>query len=347
MKLLIITQKVNINDPVLGFFHSWIKEFSKHYESIQVICLEKGEYDLPTNVKVFSLGKEVGQSKIKYILKFYKYIWSLRFEYDRVFVHMNHIYAILGGVIWKGLNKKVGLWYVHRQKSLLLKIGTWFVNYIFTSTQESFLIKSNKVHYLGHGIDLNNFPSYEPSNSSIKIISYFGRITEIKNLETLIDALSILTKEDARYEVKIVGGIVTEADKEYKKKLADQIQRLGLTEKVKFIPSVLQAELKLFYKESYATVNLSPTGGMDKTVLESLASNRAVFASNLAFKKVYSDYQQVFIFKQNDPLDLAHKIQIFEDLENKNEITKILSERIRKEYAVTNLILKIINILNG
>lgn len=29
VKLLIITQKIDINDPILGFFHKWIEEFAK------------------------------------------------------------------------------------------------------------------------------------------------------------------------------------------------------------------------------------------------------------------------------------------------------------------------------
>ena len=58
MKLLITTQTVNINDPVLGFFHRWLKEFAENCEQVTVICLQVGEYQLPPNVKVISLGKE-------------------------------------------------------------------------------------------------------------------------------------------------------------------------------------------------------------------------------------------------------------------------------------------------
>ena len=89
MKLLIITQKVDINDDVLGFFHRWLEEFAKHCEKITVICLEMGEYKLPENVKVLSLGKEDRVSKLKYIWRFYKYIWQEQKNYDKVFVHMN------------------------------------------------------------------------------------------------------------------------------------------------------------------------------------------------------------------------------------------------------------------
>ena len=35
MKLLIITQAIDINNPVLGFFHRWIEEFSKRIRTIE------------------------------------------------------------------------------------------------------------------------------------------------------------------------------------------------------------------------------------------------------------------------------------------------------------------------
>ena len=73
MKLLIITQKVDKNDQLLGFFVSWIEKLSKKFESVLVLCLEKGEYDLPTNVKVISLGKEINQPKVLWLFNFYRH----------------------------------------------------------------------------------------------------------------------------------------------------------------------------------------------------------------------------------------------------------------------------------
>ena len=80
--ILIITQKIDKNDDVLGFFNAWVSEFSKHFNKVLVVCLEKREYDLPNNVRIFSLGKENGHSRIKYLKKFYKYIFGLRKEYE-------------------------------------------------------------------------------------------------------------------------------------------------------------------------------------------------------------------------------------------------------------------------
>jgi len=94
MKLLILTQIVDLNDDVLGFMHGWIAEFAKNCELVTVICLKKGETNLPDNVKVLSLGKETGRSRIKYLLNFYRYIWQYRGNYDNIFVHMNEQYVL-------------------------------------------------------------------------------------------------------------------------------------------------------------------------------------------------------------------------------------------------------------
>jgi len=145
MKLLIITQKVDINDDILGFFHSWIAEFAKHCEKITVICLKKGEYNLPKNVKILSMGKENGESKLKYIINFYKYIWRERKEYDTVFVHMNPEYVMLGGSLWRFMGKKISLWYTHKSITQNLQWAERLGHIIFTASEKSFRLQSDKI----------------------------------------------------------------------------------------------------------------------------------------------------------------------------------------------------------
>jgi hypothetical protein len=180
MRLLIVTQKVNQNDPILGFFHRWIIEFAKHCESLTVVCLEEGAHELSSrgllrsqahglsmNVKVLSLGKEkelivsgrksAVMDKVKYIFRFYKYIWQERENYDAVFVHMNPIYVVLGGLIWKALGKKTSLWYTHSHVDWKLRIAEKLVARIFTASRESLKLASDKAIVTGHGIDTDYF----------------------------------------------------------------------------------------------------------------------------------------------------------------------------------------------
>ena len=110
MKILIVTQVVDANHSALGFFVRWLAEFARQCESVTVLCLEAGKYDLPENVTVVSLGKSEGESRFGVLKNFYRELWSRRRDYSSVLVHMNPIYVALAGVLWRLMGKRVGLW---------------------------------------------------------------------------------------------------------------------------------------------------------------------------------------------------------------------------------------------
>src|SRR3990167_8826480 len=131
MRLLIFTQKVDKNDSVLGFFHTWIKEFAKRADEVIVICLYKGEVDLPENITVYSLGKEVSNSqfsifkKIKYTISLFHYLFLIRGSYDNVFVHMNQEYVLLAGLYWRLKNIPIYMWRNHPRGNIFTRLAVW------------------------------------------------------------------------------------------------------------------------------------------------------------------------------------------------------------------------------
>ena len=97
------------------------------------------------------MGKEGGISRIKYIYRFYKYIFSIRKEYDSVLVHMNPVYIILGGVFWKIMGKKIFLWYNHPMGNMMAKVAILFSNKVFCTSPYSFSAKyKNRTYAGGH-----------------------------------------------------------------------------------------------------------------------------------------------------------------------------------------------------
>ena len=274
--ILIITQKVDKNDPILGFFHSWILEFAQKIDSVTVICLEEGQYDLPSNVKVLSLGKEKGRSKLKYIFNFYKYIWQERKDYDTVFVHMNPIYIILGGLWWKLRQKKIFLWYTHK------------ADQIFTASNESLRLVTNKKMVTGHGIDIALFKPH-PEVSKENIFLTVGRISEVKNN---IKMLSLL-KLAPNFKLQIIGLPITESDKIYYQLLIQKIKEEELTSRVEFIDHCPQGKLLSFYQRAKVFINFSDTGSLDKAVLEALAMNVPVLTTNEAFATGYPVFRDL------------------------------------------------------
>jgi len=344
MKLLIITQKVDKNDPILGFFHRWIIEFAKYCEQVIVICLQKGEYDLPSNVRIISLGKEKGVSKIKYIYNFYRYIWQERKNYDSVFVHMNPEYLVLAGFWWRLTGKKIALWYTHRQVNLRLRIAEKFAQIIFTAADKSFGLQSSKVEVIGHGIEVESFKCVKnQSNSQELIILHVGRITRIKNCDTLIRVGNeLIGKINRPIKIWFVGETVTKEDILYRQELDTLIKDLGMEDVVEFKGSVSQEKIKDYYCQSDISVNLTPTGGIDKAVLESMASGIPVFSSNQSFVPYFDKYQKELLFKEKDYLGLSEKI---DNLLIKPEYLSVVGEYLQGQVLDKSSLQKLIPLI--
>jgi glycosyltransferase involved in cell wall biosynthesis len=347
MKLLIFTQKVDKNDSNLGFFHAWIIEFAKKCESVKVICLYKGEYDLPQNVEVFSLGKELGLGQFNEIQNVFKYVFKLRGSYDRVFVHMNPIYLVLCGWYFKVKNIPVFMWYVHKSVDAKLQFATFFVKNIFTSAKESFQLKTNKVVYLGHGIEVNILPftSHIQTTNELEMV-HVGRITQIKHLEVAIDVLSQLVEKGVDAHLVLLGECETEVDKIYREKLLTQIESNDLKNRVIFGGGVLHMELAERLKKAHIALNMTPSGGMDKAVLEALALGIPAFTANTAFTPVFKEYKDYFMYHYKDANELTNKIYAFMQMKDKEQIIEKLSNRVREEYSLSKLVETVTNIMN-
>ncbi|QQG46189.1 MAG: glycosyltransferase family 4 protein [Candidatus Niyogibacteria bacterium] len=356
LKLLIITQKVDARDPILGFFHRWLEEFSKNVEKLTIICLEKGEYNLPSNVKVLSLGKkklEIRNWKLEilhrliYLFRFYGHIWRERRSYDVVFVHMNPEYVILGWADWKIMGKKIALWYTHKAVNLKLRLAEKLADKIFTASRESFRLPSKKVEVVGHGIDTQKFtPSFDgvpgrmtgQFSNKLQIITA-GRIAPVKNLETLIESFSILQNSKIDFEAKIAGGPATKSDEVYFEKLKSLVRQKGLENNVFFVGPIPYPRIQDFYHSGDIFVNLSETGSLDKAVLEAMSSGLLVITSNEAFHDIL--FPQFFL-ENKTPEVLAERIK---KMSSENRPNLGLRELVVKNYGLEVLIKKIIALL--
>ncbi len=363
MKLLILTQKVDQNDDVLGFFHGWICEFAKHYEKVTVIALGVGEYDLPKNVHVLSLGKErqlrkrtdLGNSKksvlveqlrkLKYILLFYYYIIKYSRDYDAVFVHMNPIYVVFGGFFWRAQGKKVALWYTHKQVDLKLRIAEKLANIIFTASRESFRLHSKKVLVMGHGINVEMFMPQEKNGDGVFNIVTAGRISPVKDYETLLRAVQILAQEKFSFDVMIIGDVVMNGEQEYLERLKSFVCEKNIEKHVTFVGSVPNRALPEYLGKADLFVNMSQTGSLDKAVLEAMSCGVPVVTSSEAFRDVLDTDSEMLMFQKGDINDFAKKIKTvhaLSDIEKQN-LAKRLRDIIVEKHSLAKLIPRILN----
>lgn len=308
MKLLICTQAVDKNDPALGFFHRWIEELAGRWGRVMVICLYEGAYALPANVTVLSLGKESRAPRLKYLWRFYRFIITYCRQYDVVLVHMNPEYLVLGGWWWKLLGKKTGLWYSHKSITMGLRIAVAFADTVFTTAAKSVTFKSRKLRVMGHGIEVERYRCAVRMENTKPIILTVGRVTKIKHCETLIEASSLLKKEGFPCQSVIAGGPVNDGDRMYEKELRALAKKMEVVDTVEFTGPLPLEELSARYCRADISVNMVPTGGLDKSVLEGMAAGNLVISSNEVFREHFGAYADRLIFKTGDAKELAKKI---------------------------------------
>ncbi len=342
MKLLIITQAIDLNNPILGFFHGWIREFSKNFEKITVICLEEGGHNFPQNVQVFSLGKEKFEKlnienwklkitrRIKYVWRFYNLIWKMRREYDAVFVHMNQEYVLLGGPVWKIFGKNIYLWRNHYAGSLLTDISAFFCKKVFCTSKFSYTAKYKKTVLMPVGIDTNIFKPDNSVKRKPNSILFLGRISPVKNITLLIEALKILKNKKIDYQMFFYGDS-TPKNESYFKEIKEKA--IGLN--VIFHPAIKNTETVSVYNEHEVFVNLTGSGSMDKTIFEAVLCGCLPLVSNSMFKEVFS--AECFL-DQEKPENLAFKLEKILILdENKKREIRIKNSEYAQKHSLNEL----------
>ncbi len=353
MKLLIVTQDVDTEDPVLGFFVRWIEEFAKHYEQIEVICLKEGKYALPANVRVHSLGKENGPPRfarrLVYAFRFYALLWRLHGTYDAVFVHMNPEYIVLVGPFWRLSGTRVALWYTHKDVNLKLRLAVFFANVVLTASKESFRLKSAKVRVMGHGIDTERaVPSPLPHGDSIHLMTS-GRISRVKHLEVLIQAFLQLKKQLSNTTFSIFGGPAVYADHAYEQELRDMLQTAVEDPNTIFAGVVPHERMPQMRASMDYFLHASETGSLDKAVLDAIMSGVIPISSSEAYRELFAENGSLLKYPTGDSTALAECIIALEALppNKRDEIRTVLRARVEEKHSLRALIPRICAELEG
>jgi glycosyltransferase involved in cell wall biosynthesis len=320
---------------MLGFMHTWVKEFAKHFEKITVVCLKEGKHNLPKNVQVFSLGKEKGTSKVTQLLRFYKYIWNYRKEYDAVYVHMNQEYVLLGGLLWHMLGKYVTMWRNHHAGSYLTDVASLFCHKIFCTSKFSYTAKYKKTVFMPVGVPTDIFrPLPEVQRKPHSILSIV-RISPAKKIEQLIEALYLVHSKGIPFTATLCGKAIP-MHKEYETSLHEQVKKRGLEDKVFFAQSVPYEEVPALYAKHDICVNQSPSGMYDKTIFEAMLCETLALSCN---ENLHGEIDELFLFKEDNESDLANKLVrllLLSPKERKEKAQKLV-QYAQENHSLTHL----------
>jgi glycosyltransferase involved in cell wall biosynthesis len=176
MKLAVVTQAVDIDDPVLGATVPKLRALAERVDELVVLTLRESEHALPANVRVKSIAAP------SQLLRGARFAAALVPERpDAVLAHMAPIYALLASPI----ARPVLLWFTHPQDSRLLRAATRVSKVVLTVDDRSFPFASPKVRAIGHGIDVARFACREAVDREPLRALALGRFSRVKNFDLI------------------------------------------------------------------------------------------------------------------------------------------------------------------
>lgn len=319
MKLLLFTQALDLDDPVLSVYHRLVAEIARNFEEVTAICLKEGRHELPSNVRVFSLGKEKGVSRFVYVWRFYRYVFSAK--YDSVFVHMNQEYALLGGIFWKIMGKKIYMWRNHHAGSVLTDLAATFCTKVFCTSKFSYTAKYKKTVLMPVGIDADYFKRAESVSKTPRSILFLARMAPVKKPHVLLEVLERLSARRIAFKASFIGDPL-DKDKIYYESLKKRSVELNLS--VEWKKGISNTETPRAYSDHEIFVNLSSSGMYDKTIFEAMACETLVLATN---RNLEGLIDSKFIGKEDDVEDIAAKLESLLDLSEEKKIKEGVSLR--------------------
>ena len=202
---------------------------------------------------------------------------------------------------------------------------------IFTITkwENSYLkklgVKDEKIVYVPNGIpeELFKIKLKQPKNK-IKQILFLGRIAPIKDLETLMKSIKIISEKNEKVILNLVGP----EEEEYALKIKKLISDLNL-KNVNFLGPIYDLKEKIdLIDKSDLFVLPSKREGMPQSLIEAMAREKIVISStNDGGKELVKDKETGYLFEVGNEQQLADKIS--EALEN-SEQNKNIRKNARK-----------------
>jgi len=342
LRVLMITQKVDLDDDVLGFTHTWVNKLAEQVAQLHVLALSVGRHQLCDNVTLYSMGKERRAGRLWRFVNFHRVAAPLILsrQVDVAFVHMCPIYAVLAAPWARLAGVPIVMWYSHAHVSTTLRLAHALSTRVLTASPESYSLPSDKVDVMGHGIDLQAFhPAEFPSPSLRPRVITVGRISPVKDYVTMIESANRLVNEMHRdVEFQIIGAAPTQESRVYFDDLRTRMAAYGLKDRVVFVGSVPNWETPRYYQQADVFVNMQAKGGVGKAVLEAMACGMPCVLCTSAFNGQLGDFVSEVIFREKDAEDLAQKLVNVLDmgLERRRELSRLV-RRIAAQHSVDRL----------
>jgi len=342
MKLLVFNYSMNQTSLLFSHQPKVVERLTREFDEIDVVTAETFSGIPEHGVRIFSVGWNEG-STLSNLYRFLKNSVPLLWKHRKgvLFSHMTDVQSALVSPLCWLLRIKHVLWYAHTRSSPYLNFSYPFLNSLVTSTPGSCPKKGKKVVAIGQAID-HSLLLQAVTPPRVPPVSWYhiGRIDESKNLELIIDCLSIQRHQNPEINLHFYGA-PSSAQSEYS--FNKLVSKYGSSDWITFHGELLPSQLVEVSKKHDAFIHAF-WGSLDKALLEAISLRRIVVSANPEYM---NEFQNRIIKKEDLKTELRSQITeiycsspslVSEEIERKSNI-------VIKRHTLDGWILRLSEIL--
>jgi glycosyltransferase involved in cell wall biosynthesis len=358
LRVLYVTSVCDPAHTISASAFWWADALAARCESVDVIALDTGGTPR-ANMRLHSLHRSgrasawTAMPRLAWLLK------QLVPTVDVVFCQYSTKFVFAAWPFAFALRKPIVFWWSHAHVDWRLKMATRMVAAVVTSSVDSFRLVTAKKHVLGHGVDVNVFtpgPAEPPGGASqtsmkpVRIVS-IGRITPVKDLETLINAAGILSAQGApNFVLDLVGDVGRSGDAAYLARLERRVRELGLESVVTFTGPVPHDRTVNELRKADIFVNALAVGGVGRAWLEAMSVGLPTVLCTPAIDPVLDeDLRATLRFRAGDAEDLARRLRGLIEMQtsSRRAIGQRLREIVVRDHSLEHLASSLYDVLRG
>jgi glycosyltransferase involved in cell wall biosynthesis len=319
-KLVFITQRIDLDDPVLGATVAKVGALAELVDDVVVLCDSAVEGALPANCRVRTFGSDMRAGRgARFELALAR---ELRPRPVAVVAHMVPLYALLAAPLARPLRVPLLLWFTHWKDSAKLRAAERVCTAIVSVDMRSFPFPSRKVHAVGHGIDVSEFPCADaPPDGPLRAVA-LGRYSPAKGLDAVLRGLRLALDAGLDAHLVVHGTTGTALEREHKAHLEVLRDQLCLSDRVELGGPVPRPHVSALFAASHVLVNNMQAGAPDKVVYEAAASCLPVLASNPVFDELLPPELR---FVRDEPETLSERLLAL-DRRRRPELRQLVAE---------------------
>jgi glycosyltransferase involved in cell wall biosynthesis len=333
-KLVFITQVVDPADSNLGATRAKIAALARRVDEVVVVCARGVDGVLPENCRLRVFGAPTRtQRAVRYL---FAVAAELREPPLAVIGHMVPLYTVVAAPLVRARGIPLLLWYTHWKDHVVLRAANVVCTYMLSLDELSFPMRSRKLHAIGHGLDLSEFPC-QPVSPAVgrpfRVLS-LGRYSRPKRLDEMIEGVRLARGRGLDVRIDLYGTTGSDSEAAYKRELEELVREGGHRDWASVGGPIPRTELAPVY--AAADVVGSDFISPDKIVFEACCSCRPVLASHGSFERFFAGLEPRLRFERGRPESFADAVVALASLsdEERHALGCELRERTGREHSV-------------